>query len=400
MLSRHAGNVLAVMLDNVVLPNLDELDSDALKALIVEKHILVIEQHAELVSNKTEIDSLKLLILKLQRMQFGTSSEKLARHVDQLQLRLEDLETNRASQPASSIPAADRTPRKPARRPLPSDLPRETETLQPKENACPDCGGRLSHLGDDVCETLEFVPGRFKVIRTVRPKLSCQGCDRIVQEPAPHRPIERGLAGPGLLAHVIVAKYCHHLPLYRQSEIYAHEGLELDRSTLADWVGGVSRTMEPLVDAIRRYVLGATKLHGDDIQRRQRLAARRLGQRAARKRQRFGLHTRRIANRNIPRITWQGFAEHCKPTDSPDSIDFMRKVRSVKPPVGRMSAASFMIFMRRTPRRSPKKLSNGSPCCTESKRRFAVGLLMSGNKCAVQDHGLCWNRYMRGSRYR
>ena len=265
MLSRHAGNVLAVMLDNVVLPNLDELDSDALKALIVEKHILVIEQHAELVSNKTEIDSLKLLILKLQRMQFGTSSEKLARHVDQLQLRLEDLETNRASQPASSIPAADRTPRKPARRPLPSDLPRETETLQPKENACPDCGGRLSHLGDDVCETLEFVPGRFKVIRTVRPKLSCQGCDRIVQEPAPHRPIERGLAGPGLLAHVIVAKYCHHLPLYRQSEIYAHEGLELDRSTLADWVGGVSRTMEPLVDAIRRYVLGATKLHGDDI---------------------------------------------------------------------------------------------------------------------------------------
>ena len=172
MLSRHAGNVLAVMLDNVVLPNLDELDSDALKALIVEKHILVIEQHAELVSNKTEIDSLKLLILKLQRMQFGTSSEKLARHVDQLQLRLEDLETNRASQPASSIPPADRIPRKPARRPLPSDLPRETETLQPKENACPDCGGRLSHLGDDVCETLEFVPGRFKVIRTVRPKLS------------------------------------------------------------------------------------------------------------------------------------------------------------------------------------------------------------------------------------
>jgi transposase len=120
-------------------------------------------------------------------------------------------------------------------------------------------------LGDDVCETLEFVPGRFKVIRTVRPKLSCQSCDRIVQEPAPHRPIERGLAGPGLLAHVIVAKYCHHLPLYRQSEIYAHEGLELDRSTLADWVGGVSRTLEPLVDAIRRYILGATKLHGDDI---------------------------------------------------------------------------------------------------------------------------------------
>src|SRR5215831_5986479 len=224
------------MLGNVVLPNLDGLDSDALKALIVEKHALVIEQHAEILSHKNEIDSLKLLILKLQRMQFGPSSEKLARHVDQLQLRLEDLETNRASRPASSLPPSERNPRKPARRPLPADLPRETETLQPKESSCPDCGGTLSHLGDDVCETLEFVPGRFKVIRTVRPKLSCQGCDRIVQEPAPHRPIERGLAGPGLLAHVIVAKYCHHLPLYRQSEIYEHEGLELDRSTLADWV--------------------------------------------------------------------------------------------------------------------------------------------------------------------
>ena len=147
------------MLDNVVLPNLDELDSNALKALIVEKHALVIEQHAEIVSHKNEIDSLKLLIQKLQRMQFGTSSEKLGRHVDQLLLRLEDLETNRESQPESSTPASDRVPRKPARRPLPADLPRETETLQPKENACPDCGGTLSHLGDDVSETLEFVPG-------------------------------------------------------------------------------------------------------------------------------------------------------------------------------------------------------------------------------------------------
>jgi hypothetical protein len=141
VLSRHAGNVLAVMLDNVVLPNLDELDSEALKALIVEKHALVIEQHAEIVSHKNEIDGLKLLILKLQRMQFGTSSEKLARHVDQLQLRLEDLETNRASQPASSTPSSDRTPRQPARRPLPANLPRETETLQPKESTCWDCLG-------------------------------------------------------------------------------------------------------------------------------------------------------------------------------------------------------------------------------------------------------------------
>jgi len=156
-------------------------------------------------------------------------------------------------------------PRKPARRPLPADLPRETETIAPEHQACPDCGGTLRHLGEDVSETLEYVPARFKVIRTVRPKLSCAGCSQIVQAPAPSRPIDRGLAGPGLLAHVLVAKYADHLPLYRQSEIYGREGVELDRSTLADWVGGASRTLQPLVDALKKYVLGAEKLHGDDV---------------------------------------------------------------------------------------------------------------------------------------
>ena len=104
----------------------------------------------------------------------------------------------------------------------------------------------------------------FKVIRHVRPKLSCTGCERIVQAPAPSRPIERGLAGPGLLAHVLVAKYCDHQPLYRQAEMYAREGVELERSTLADWVGGTSRLLEPLVEALRRHVVSARKLHADD----------------------------------------------------------------------------------------------------------------------------------------
>jgi transposase len=169
----------------------------------------------------------------------------------------------------STVPAtvvSQRTaPLRPARRPLPPELPRETETIAPAQEACPDCGGTLRRLGEDVTETLEYVPARFKVIRTVRPKLSCAGCSRIVQAPAPNRPIDRGLAGPGLLAHVLVAKYADHLPLYRQSEIYRREGIDLDRSTLADWVGGASRTLQPLVDALRKYVLGAEKLHGDDV---------------------------------------------------------------------------------------------------------------------------------------
>jgi transposase len=243
------------------LPDLDTLGIEALKALVVAKQ-------SELDSRQTEIESLKLLILKLKRMQFGPRSEKFARDIAQLELQLEDLEANQAAvEPSLMQPArmSEKAARKPARRPLPPELPREVETIAPKQEACPDCGGALRHLGEDVCETLEYVPARFKVIRTVRPKLSCACCSRILQEPAPSRPIDRGLAGPGLLTHVLVAKYSDHLPLYRQAEIYAREGVELDRSTLADWVGGASRTLRPLVDVLKKYVLSAEKLHGDDV---------------------------------------------------------------------------------------------------------------------------------------
>jgi transposase len=235
---------------------LDALDRESLKALVLAK--------------QAEIENLKLLVLKLKRMHFGPRSEKLNADIEQLELRLEDLEASQAAaEPPPPQPATaaikEKPARKPARRPLPAELPRETETIAPTQDACPDCGGRLRHLGEDVSEILEYVPAHFKVIRIVRPKLSCACCSRIVQEPAPHRPIERGLAGPGLLAHVLVSKYADHLPLYRQSEIYAREGVELDRSTLADWVGGASRTLHPLVEELKKYVLSAEKLHGDDV---------------------------------------------------------------------------------------------------------------------------------------
>jgi transposase len=243
--------------------DLDALDMQGLKALVLSKQ-------SEIDSRNTEIESLKLLILKLKRMQFGPRSEKFSGDIEQLELQLEDLEINQAAaeplpiQPAT-VALNIQAPRKPARRALPAELPRETETITPKQDACPDCGGTLRRLGEDVSEMLEYVPARFKVLRTVRPKLSCACCSRILQEPAPSRPIDRGLAGPGLLAHVLVSKYADHLPLYRQSEIYQREGVELDRSTLADWVGGASRTLRPLVDVLRRYVFSAEKVHGDDV---------------------------------------------------------------------------------------------------------------------------------------
>lgn len=240
----------------IVLPDVDLLDIEALRSLVRQ-------QHAALVSRDTEIDNLKLLVLKLKRMHFGHRSEKLDRTIEQLELRLEDLE---ASAPVAVAPApvAETDAKKPARRSLPESLPRTTQTHAPKYTACPECGGKLRALGEDVAEVLDYVPGHFEVIRLVRPKLTCRSCEHIVQAPAPSRPIDRGLAGAGLLAHVLVSKYADHLPLYRQSEIYAREGIDLDRSTLAGWVGGATDTLEPLVNELRRYVLSADKLHGDD----------------------------------------------------------------------------------------------------------------------------------------
>jgi transposase len=209
-----------------------------------------------------QIEHLKLVIEKLKRMQFGRSSERLAREIEQLELQLEELQS------ASVPPATELLPdtsvansRK--REPLPEHLPREVRTLEPACE-CPACGGQMRAIGEDVSEMLEHVPEHFKVIRIVRPKFSCVHCAKIVQQPAPSRPITRGLAGPGLLAHILVSKYADHLPLYRQSEIYARQGVPLERSTMAQWVGECTRLMVPLTDALARHVLSAEKLHADD----------------------------------------------------------------------------------------------------------------------------------------
>lgn len=229
---------------------------------------LVIEQRALLASRDVLIEKLKIELLRLKRVQFGRSSEQLDAKIAQLELTLEELEASETqlAAPMMASPTLTAQPierAKPVRKPLPTHLPRESVTHQGACN-CPECGSELKRLGEDVSEVLEYVPSHFKVIRHVRPKLSCARCQTIVQAPAPERPIARGLAGPGLLAHVLVSKYCDHLPLYRQSEIYARDGVELERSTLADWVGQCSALMTPLVNALSEYVLAAHKLHADD----------------------------------------------------------------------------------------------------------------------------------------
>jgi len=245
-------------------------DIAALKALVAErdaalahKEVVVTELREQLSTRSAEIEHLKLWIAKLQRMQFGRKSEKLDTQIEQLELRLEDLQADEG-QSTSTAQRQKRPFRTPQRKPLPPHLPRDEQVHAPAEQACPSCGGHLKHLGEDVSEQLEYVPASFRVIRHIRPKLACSCCDCIVQAAAPSRPIERGLPGPGLLAHVLVAKFADHLPLYRQSVIYQRKGVELSRALLADWVGACSDLLAPLVDAIGRHVRTADKLHADD----------------------------------------------------------------------------------------------------------------------------------------
>src|ERR1700677_4183307 len=256
------------------LPDLDRLDPEALKALVIAKHNESMEQHKELTSSTNQIEHLKLIIEKYRRMIFGSKSEKLTGELEQLQFRLEELETAQAAgqaaqaasepEPSDLLPIDSKQRTRPSRKPLPEDLPREVVTHLPAHTNCPDCGGAMRQFGEDVSEQLERIPATYKVIRHVRPKFACAGCERVSEAPAPARPIDNGLPGPGLLAHVLVSKYSDHLPLYRQSQIYAREGIDLDRSTLAGWVGAASELLTPLVDEVKRHVLQAAKIHADD----------------------------------------------------------------------------------------------------------------------------------------
>ncbi|WP_096260710.1 IS66 family transposase [Escherichia coli] len=213
-----------------------------------------------------EIEHLRAQIEKLRRMLFGTRSEKLQREVEQAeaQLKQREQESDRYSgrEDDPQVPRQLRQSRH--RRPLPAHLPREIHRLEPEESCCPECGSELDYLGEVSAEQLELVSSALKVIRTVRVKKACTKCDCIVEAPAPSRPIERGIAGSGLLARVLTGKYCEHLPLYRQSEIFARQGIELSRALLSNWVDACCQLMTLLNDTLYRYVMNTRKVHTDD----------------------------------------------------------------------------------------------------------------------------------------
>ena len=225
---------------------------------------------AEVVVLKLLVDKLKLQLLRSRRARFGSSSEQL----DDPQITLiqgEPLYEQAANAPArpdaANAPQIDRS--------LADHLPRETQVYRPEASSdhhdangqacgCSACGGRLRLIGQDVSEQLEYVPSRFKVIRHVRPKLACVVCEAFFQAPAPSRPIARGVAGPGLLANVLVSKYCDHIPLHRLSRIYGRDGVAIDRSTMAGWVAQSEKLLDPLVAALGLYALAGEKVHADD----------------------------------------------------------------------------------------------------------------------------------------
>ncbi len=251
-------------------------DVDTLRRMVIAEREARAAREAELaaakaglVSKTLEIEKLKIQIARLRRQQFGRSSEKIGRIIEQLELMLDELETEAASGPAEPSAANDEGEstaahrKSPGRRPLPEHLPRR-EIVHTPDCTCPACGGTMRKVGEDVSELLDYIPGRFEVIRHIRPTYSCRRCDRMVQKPMPSLPVERGRPSPGLLAHILVSKYCDHLPLYRQAGIYARDGVDLDRAVMANWVGKAVWIAAPLVAAIGDHVMAAAALHGDD----------------------------------------------------------------------------------------------------------------------------------------
>lgn len=249
--------------------------NDSLPTDLKAAHAMILALEAEAKARLLEIEKMKFTIAKLRHEQYGRSSERSDAILEQFEMKLADLEENAsqaeaAAQLAAAEAAASKIAvkpferRKPARRPLPAHLPRE-RVIEPAPSACSCCGGtQLRKIGEDITETLEVIPRQWKVVQHVREKFSCRACEAVSQPPAPSHPISRGRAGPQLLAQVLYGKYGLHLPLNRQSAAFSREGVELDVSTLADWVGACAAGLTALVDAIRDHVFAAERIHADD----------------------------------------------------------------------------------------------------------------------------------------
>ena len=247
------------MLDNADLPD----DVAALKAMLIAAQAREAAKDVQIVRKDERIERLEKLVAAFKQAAFGRKSEKT--DADQFDLALEDLETAMAvihAEDEADAPVGRRVtkPRAINRGSLPKHLPRVEEVIEPESLVCA-CGGCLHCIGEDVSERLDVVPAQFRVLVTRRPKYACRACtDGVVQAPAPARLIQAGLPTEATVAHVLVSKYADHLPLYRQAQIIGRRGIDLDRSTLADWVGRAAFELRPVFDALIADLKRSTKV--------------------------------------------------------------------------------------------------------------------------------------------
>ena len=253
-------------------------DPAVLKGMIAALQAENAKMSATLRAHDLLVQALRTRIAKLQKQKFGASSEKIEREIEQLELALEDLMVARAEAndsaseedetleqgPPPTEEAKAAPEKEQRRRPRVSqDTPRERRELDPGD-ACPDCGGALRKVGEDVSELLDMIAAQIKVIEIARVKKSCRRCEHIVQEPAPSRPIPRSMAGPGLLAFILVSKFDDHVPLYRLNEIFARMGADIPDTTMVDWCGAAMKALSPLIEKIEADVMASSVLHADD----------------------------------------------------------------------------------------------------------------------------------------
>lgn len=244
-------------------------DIETLRAIVLSLRASMQQMQQDMAESALEIERLKAQIDKLKRMQFGRKSEKLDRQIERLETELEELTARRGvaetrdAQAGRASAAASNDSERASREAFPEHLPREEQVLEP-EPICSECGGQMQPLGEDVSEQLGRIKAAYQVIRTIRRKQLCACCGHIAQPPAPSAPIQRGIAHPSLLADIIVAKYADHQPLYRQSEIAAREGVDLDTASMGRWVGACEALCDPLTEALRRYTMAGGKVHADD----------------------------------------------------------------------------------------------------------------------------------------
>src|SRR5215813_3719537 len=366
-----------------------QLDLNNLPSDTALLHRLVRDMASVVERRDDEIERLQLIIRTLQRAQFGRRSERI--DADQLALGLEDVESDKASAEAAQEPAAKPKDRKPRRKPLPGHLPREEIRLDVATATCACCGGALHSIGESVSEMLDWVPAQLRVIRICRPKYGCRTCGTVCQTPAPERPIAGGLATPALLAQVLVSKYCDHTPLYRQSQIFARLGVDLDRSTLAAWVGGACSWLDALYERLCANVFASDHLFADDTPvpvldpGRGRTKTGGFGctrvtsdRGAALRHRQPSSCTRPIARASGRRRTWRTSRAISTLTATPALRDCGRAAMSRWPPVGCIYGATSMNSSKQPTRPSRPKRCDGLASSMPSRNASAVNLLRCG----------------------